>query len=499
MMAPRNLARLVLRGAMQNRRRLALHTFGLVIGIASFAFFLSLSMAVRGVVLEDLFPLDEVEVVAPRVGAVELEEETPEDNADNADDAGNGAAEEDDGGEEEAEEEMVLDDAIVQEIRAHPDVEEVVPRMAMAFPASGEAVFYGNRFPFEAGGFADGVDPDYLEDEEFAELFQDWEDEEGAGDRAACGPPPERECENGDLYYCDARDNTCRKRVPIVVSRTLVEIYNAQLAPSYGLPEIDDAMEDLLTSRAGRELLRLEIDLGRALFAGGFSDVAGSPRTVDAMVVGISDKAMQIGVTVPIGYMERWNREFVGDGAAEQYSSIEVVLSDREAVAPFSAWVQEELGLALEDRQAERFATAIFIVTALFVLISLAIVTIAAINIAHSFFLQVAERRRELGVLRAIGGTRADIRTLVLAEAGVIGLLGGLAGLALARLGAAIVDTAAHRWLPAFPFKPDSFFAFEWWIVASGLACAVIFAVIGGFFPARRAARMPPAQALAQD
>jgi putative ABC transport system permease protein len=129
----------------------------------------------------------------------------------------------------------------------------------------------------------------------------------------------------------------------------------------------------------------------------------------------------------------------------------------------------------------------------------LVIVTISAINIAHSFFLQVSERRRELGVLRALGGTRGDIRALVLAEAGLIGVVGGLFGLGAAWLGAALVDFAAARWLPPFPFKPESFFLFEWWIIAGGLGCAVIFAVLGGYFPARRAARMAPARALAQD
>lgn len=473
MIAPGKLAGLVVRGALSNWRRLLLHTFGLVVGIASLAFFLSLSMAVRDVVLGDLFPLDEVEVVAPRLGV-----------------AGVGA-------DDLPEDEIVLGDEVVHTIGAREEVEEVVPRMAMAFPARGTAVFQGMRFPFEAGGFADGVDPDYLEDEDFADLFRDWEAAE-EGEREACGPPPDRACEDDGRYYCDERERTCHHRVPIVVSRALVEIYNAQMAPSYGLLVIDEGMEELITGPAGRDLLGLEIDLGQAFLGGGAASDA-APRTIEAMVVGVSDKAMPIGVTVPIGYMERWNREFAGDEAAEQYSSIEVTLADREDVAPFAAWVRDQLGLALADRQGERFATAIFIVTALFVLISLTIVTIAAINIAHSFYLQVSERRRELGVLRAVGGTRGDIRSLVLAEAGLIGVIGGLAGLALARAGAALVDFAAHRYLPDFPFKPDSFFAFEWWIVGGALACAVFFAILGGFFPARRAAKMPPAQALAQE
>jgi putative ABC transport system permease protein len=466
MMSPRNLARLVALSAVSNWRRVALHAFGIVVGIASFAFFLSLSMAVRSVVLEDIFPLDEVKVVAPRASVFGMDTTKR------------------------------LDDAIVEAIRVRPEVVEAVPRLALAFPASGLAHFEGNRLNFEVGGFADGIDPSFLADERFAEMFVDWEADETA-ERDRC-QLPEFTCPGGNRYYCDRTDNTCRHRVPVVVSRTLVELYNGQFARSHGLPVIDDALENLLTSRAGRDRLRLQIGLGDTMVAG--TRGRGAPiRRVEGMVVGISSKAMPIGVTLPRGYIERWNREYAGEEAASTYSSIEVALTGREAVTPFAAWLRDELELTLADQQGERFATAIFIVTGLFVLISLIIVTISAINIAHSFFLQVSERRRELGVLRAIGGTRGDIRMLVLSEAGLVGAIGGVFGVAAAYVGAALVDVAAARWLPPFPFKPDSFFLFEWWIVAGGLGCAVLFAVLGGFFPARRAARMAPARALAQD
>ena len=461
-MAPRNLARLVALRAMSNWRRLALHAVGIVIGIASFAFFLSLSMAVRSVLLEDVFPLDRVKVVPPRVVVSDGPEPT------------------------------TIDDEVVERVRERSEVLEAVPRMAIAFPASGLAELFGQRMPFEVGGFADGIDPGFVADEDFAELFVDWEADEGE-DAERCGPPPDDACPGGNRTYCDRSERVCRHKVPVVVSRTLMELYNHQFAPANGLPPITGALEGVLANQ-----LRLQVRLGDTM-VGGRTSLGAPPRRVEGIVVGISDKAMPIGVTIPIGYVERWNAEYAGEEAASTYSSIEVRLQSRDAVAPFSGWLRDELGLTLADQQGERLATVIFVVTALFVIISLVIVTISAINIAHSFFLQVTERRRELGVLRAIGGTRGDIRLLVLAEAGLIGVIGGLLGIASARLGAAVVDFAAARWLPPFPFKPDSMFLFEWWIVAGGLGCAVLFAVLGGFLPARRAARMAPARALAQD
>jgi putative ABC transport system permease protein len=206
---------------------------------------------------------------------------------------------------------------------------------------------------------------------------------------------------------------------------------------------------------------------------------------------------MPIGMTVPIEYMRRWNLEFSGEEAATAYSSIVVTLKDKDTVAPFAAWVQQSLDLRIADSMGERFATAIFIVTSLFVLISFVIVSISAINIAHNFFMQVSERRREIGVLRAVGATRLDVRIIILGEAAVIGVLGGVLGVALAFGGSVLVDWWFASGVARFPFKPDTLFDFEPRIIAGGLVFSVIFCVLGGFLPARKASLLEPAQALA--
>jgi ABC-type antimicrobial peptide transport system permease subunit len=284
----------------------------------------------------------------------------------------------------------------------------------------------------------------------------------------------------------------------MVVSRNLVEIYNTQFAKSRGLPVIG-AMEEFIVQRGGLSKMRLYVDLGATMIEATSSTIKAPPRQVQGILLGISDKAIPIGVTVPIGYVERWNREFVGEEAATTYSSIVVRMKDKDQVGPFAAWVESELELRLMDSEGKQFALVIFVVTLFFLLISLIIVTISAINIAHNFFMQVSERRREIGVLRAVGATRADVRFIILGEAALIGVLGGVLGVLVA-LGAGLsVDLAFARLAPAFPFKPDSLFAFHPLILGGGLAFSVLFCVLGGFLPARKAALMQPAQALAQQ
>jgi len=131
-------------------------------------------------------------------------------------------------------------------------------------------------------------------------------------------------------------------------------------------------------------------------------------------------------------------------------------------------------------------------------LISVVIVTISAINIAHNFFMQISERRREIGVLRSIGATRRDIRKIILGESALIGLAGGVLGILVAWGISLLIDWRAGQ-AADFPFKPDTYFDFQWWIIVLALGFSMLFCVLGGLWPALRASRMPPAQALAQQ
>jgi ABC-type antimicrobial peptide transport system permease subunit len=306
-------------------------------------------------------------------------------------------------------------------------------------------------------------------------------------------------CPEPDRYYCDEESRRCEHRVPIVMSPTMIELYNGQFAKSHGLPVVDVDFVKWVTGRGGLSAMRFSIGLGQTTIAGSNTTIKRHPRRVEGVLVGVSQKAMPIGMTMPIQYIQRWNKEFMGEEAATTYSSIIVTLKERTQIAPFSQWLQDSLDLRLEDSLGEKFATVLFVVRLVLILISLVIIGISAINIAHNFFMQVTERRRELGLLRAVGATQGDVRMVVLGEAALIGLIGGLLGILLGMAIAAGIDYASAHYLPRFPYKPATWFNFKWWIWLGGLACAAGFAVFGGYLPARRASTMQPAQALTQN
>jgi putative ABC transport system permease protein len=110
---------------------------------------------------------------------------------------------------------------------------------------------------------------------------------------------------------------------------------------------------------------------------------------------------------------------------------------------------------------------------------------VGAIGVANIMIISVLERRSEIGLRRALGATRGQIRTQFLAEAILLSLAGGAAGVAI---GAAATAAYArgHRELLVIP--PEAW--------AGGLAAALIIGALAGLLPAIRAARLSPTQAL---
>jgi putative ABC transport system permease protein len=110
---------------------------------------------------------------------------------------------------------------------------------------------------------------------------------------------------------------------------------------------------------------------------------------------------------------------------------------------------------------------------------------VGAIGVANIMIISVLERRSEIGLRRALGATRSQIRAQFLAEAIMLSLAGGATGVIL---GAAAVTAYARTHAEAAVIPADAW--------AGGLAAAIIIGATAGLLPAIRAARLSPTQAL---
>jgi putative ABC transport system permease protein len=110
---------------------------------------------------------------------------------------------------------------------------------------------------------------------------------------------------------------------------------------------------------------------------------------------------------------------------------------------------------------------------------------VGAVGVANIMIISVLERRSEIGLRRALGATRGQIRTQFLSEAIMLALLGGVIGVGVG-VGATIVYAGARGWAVEVPVV-------AW---AGGIGAAVAIGAVAGILPALRAARMSPTESL---
>lgn len=149
---------------------------------------------------------------------------------------------------------------------------------------------------------------------------------------------------------------------------------------------------------------------------------------------------------------------------------------------------------------AKREVTLIAAGLNLFALVSL---FVAALGITNTLVTSVVERTREIGVWKALGATDRQVMVQFLAEGTVIGLLGGLLGLVLA-WGLSIPGDGLVRRLVQEQSRheqliSDSVFEFPGWLLAATVGLAALVTTLAAVYPARRAARVQPVEALRHE
>ncbi len=179
------------------------------------------------------------------------------------------------------------------------------------------------------------------------------------------------------------------------------------------------------------------------------------------------------------------------------YSSISVRVGNPTQVQPVENAVKKMGFNTFSILDATRSLRQFFAVLDLFLGIfgSLAL-AVASIGIVNTLVMAILERRREIGIMKAIGASDADVRTLFFAEAGAMGALGGVVGVALGWAIGQAINFGTNIYLKRQALPPEHFWSVPWWLVAGAIVFAFIVSLVSGLYPAARAARLDPVQAL---
>jgi putative ABC transport system permease protein len=122
--------------------------------------------------------------------------------------------------------------------------------------------------------------------------------------------------------------------------------------------------------------------------------------------------------------------------------------------------------------------------------------TVASIGIVNTLVMAILERRREIGIMKAIGASDADVKKLFFAEAGAMGILGGIVGVILGWAIGQIINFGTNLWLKSQSLPTEHFWAVPLWLVVFSIVFSFLVSLASGLYPAARAARLDPVQAL---
>ena len=121
---------------------------------------------------------------------------------------------------------------------------------------------------------------------------------------------------------------------------------------------------------------------------------------------------------------------------------------------------------------------------------------VASLGIINTMIMATYERTREIGILRACGATRKNIRSLFIFEAGILGFLGGIIGLVLSYGLAEIGNTLVNGIASSQGVPITNLISFPLWLIVSVIALTTLIGILAGLIPAIRASHLNPVEAL---
>lgn len=124
---------------------------------------------------------------------------------------------------------------------------------------------------------------------------------------------------------------------------------------------------------------------------------------------------------------------------------------------------------------------------------------VAALGIMNTLLMSILERRKEIGIMKSIGASEGEIKMIFFVEAATIGFIGGVLGLLLGWMVTKIANIIANTsFADAAQAKIDLFY-FPVWLIIGAILFSILVSLLSGLYPASRAAKIDPVEALRHD
>ncbi|KAA3642731.1 MAG: ATP-binding cassette domain-containing protein [Chloroflexi bacterium] len=230
----------------------------------------------------------------------------------------------------------------------------------------------------------------------------------------------------------------------------------------------------------------------------------GETRDFTTTIIGVEDD--RSFYSADIGLQERTEIKIWWFGRPDTLNTdgydMLVVRAVNQSAVPAVLDVAEGLGLEAQSLGAvlEIANRVLAVMQALLGSVGGLALLVATLGVANTMMMAIYERTREIGVLKALGARNKEVRRMFTADAVLLGFIGGVVGLILGTLLGRLVDWIGHLYLanegvtgigPISIVPP--------WLAIGSLVFAAFIGVLGGFYPATRAARLDPVVALKHE
>jgi len=181
----------------------------------------------------------------------------------------------------------------------------------------------------------------------------------------------------------------------------------------------------------------------------------------------------------------------LAEGADENVVAAEIEESLKETRKRRSGTDEADFSILTSEKMGKMVGNILGIIQAVIIGFASIAIIVGGIGITNSMFTSVRERTKEIGIMKAIGATNSAILSIFLIEAGIIGILGGVGGILLGSLLALGINYYAQL-NPSFYLTTT----IAPWVIIFSLVFSFSVGCLAGFFPARRAAKLKPVDAL---
>ncbi len=183
------------------------------------------------------------------------------------------------------------------------------------------------------------------------------------------------------------------------------------------------------------------------------------------------------------------------------FSQVSITAVDEEIVSDIKDKIEEDYGvLAITSDDLLSFLNDI--TSALtFALLLFAVVSaiVASVGIINTMIMSIYEQTREIGIIKAIGGSNLQVLGIFLIQSGFIGFFGGLLGLLIVYLGMYFSDPYLVEILRDNNFNVEQFFQFDPVLTTIIIIASITVGIIAGVYPSVKAAKLDPVKALSFD